>query len=217
MDATFWHDRWASNEIGFHKSEANPLLVKYVDELSLAKGSRLFLPLCGKTLDIGWLLSRDYRVAGAELSAVAIEQLFAELGVTPTITTVGSLDHYRAPQLDIFVGDIFTVTPELLGPVDAIYDRAALVALPRDMRARYAEHLMTLTGQAPQLLISFEYDQRVMEGPPFSVSNEEIREHYGQRYGIRVLTSLDVPGGLKGRCPAEEAVYLLVKNRLGRI
>lgn len=217
MDATFWHDRWASNEIGFHKSEANPLLVKYVDELSLAKGSRLFLPLCGKTLDIGWLLSRGYRVAGAELSAVAIEQLFAELGVTPTITTVGSLDHYRAPQLDIFVGDIFTVTPELLGPVDAIYDRAALVALPRDMRARYAEHLMTLTGQAPQLLISFEYDQRVMEGPPFSVSNEEIREHYGQRYGIRVLTSLDVPGGLKGRCPAEEAVYLLVKNRLGRI
>ena len=217
MDANFWHDRWASNEIGFHKSEANPLLVKYVDELSLAKGSRLFLPLCGKTLDIGWLLSRDYRVAGAELSAVAIEQLFAELGVTPTITTVGLLDHYRAPQLDIFVGDIFTVTPELLGPVDAIYDRAALVALPRDMRARYAEHLMTLTGQAPQLLISFEYDQRVMEGPPFSVSNEEIREHYGQRYGIRVLTSLDVPGGLKGRCPAEEAVYLLVKNRLGRI
>ncbi|MBS0178072.1 MAG: thiopurine S-methyltransferase [Nitrospira sp.] len=217
MDATFWHDRWASNEIGFHKSEANPLLVKYVDELSLAKGSRLFLPLCGKTLDIGWLLSRGYRVAGAELSAVAIEQLFAELGVTPTITTVGSLDHYRAPQLDIFVGDIFTVTPELLGLVDAIYDRAALVALPRDMRARYAEHLMTLTGQAPQLLISFEYDQRVMEGPPFSVSNEEIREHYGQRYGIRVLTSLDVPGGLKGRCPAEEAVYLLVKNRLGRI
>ena len=217
MDANFWHDRWASNEIGFHKSEANPLLVKYVDELSLAKGSRLFLPLCGKTLDIGWLLSRDYRVAGAELSAVAIEQLFAELGVTPTITTVGSLDHYRAPQLDIFVGDIFTVTPELLGPVDAIYDRAALVALPRDMRARYAEHLMTLTGQAPQLLISFEYDQRVMEGPPFSVSNEEIRERYGQRYGIRVLSSLDVPGGLKGRCPAEEAVYLLVKNRLGRI
>ena len=90
------------------------------DELSLAKGSRLFLPLCGKTPDIGWLLSRGYRVAGAELSAVAIEQLFAELGVTSKITTVGSLDHYRAPQLDIFVGDIFTVTPELLGPVDAI-------------------------------------------------------------------------------------------------
>lgn len=213
MDTQFWHDRWASNEIGFHKSEANPLLVKYVDALSLATGSRFFLPLCGKTLDIGWLLSRGYRVAGAELSAIAIEQLFAQLGVTPTITRVGTLAHYRAPQLDLFVGDIFRVTPELLGPVDAIYDRAALVALPQDMRARYAAHLATLTAHAPQLLISFEYDQRVMEGPPFSVSEEEIRQHYGQRYDITVLASLDVPGGLKGRCPATERVYLLAKGR----
>ncbi len=211
MDAKFWHDRWASNEIGFHKNEANPLLVNYIDELSLRNGGRLFLPLCGKTLDIGWLLSRGYRVAGAELSAVAIEQLFAELGVTPTITRVGALDHYRAPQLDIFMGDIFQVTPELLGPVDAIYDRAALVALPQDMRARYAAHLTTLTAQAPQLLISFEYDQHAMEGPPFSVTEEEIRQHYGRRYAITVLTSLDVPGGLKGRCPATERVYLLKK------
>ena len=216
MDAKFWHDRWASNEIGFHKSDANPLLVQYFDKLSLAKGSRVFLPLCGKTLDIGWLLSRGYRVAGAELSAVAIEQLFAELGVTPTITTVGSLDHYRAPHLDIFVGDIFKVTPELLGPVDAIYDRAALVALPRDMRVRYAEHLMTLTGQAPQLLISFEYDQRMMEGPPFSVTTEEIKQHYGKRYDISVQTSLDVTGGLKGRCPATERVYMLRKGERQR-
>lgn len=213
MEAKFWHDRWASNEIGFHKSEANPLLVKYLDELSLAKGSRIFLPLCGKTLDIGWLLSCGYQVAGAELSAVAMKQLFAELGVMPTITKVGALDHYRARQLDIFVGDIFKVTPELLGLVDAIYDRAALVALPEAMRVRYAEHLMTLTGQAPQLLISFEYDQQAMEGPPFSVSEAEVRQHYGERYDITLLTSLDVPGGLKGRCPATERVYVLAKGR----
>ena len=213
MDAQFWHDRWASNEIGFHKSEANPLLVNYLDELSLTTGSRIFLPLCGKTLDIGWLLARGYRVAGAELSAIAIDQLFAQLGVTPTITKVGALNHYHAPQVDLFVGDIFAMTPALLGPVDAIYDRAALVALPQDMRARYAAHLTTLTAQAPQLLISFEYDQRAMEGPPFSVSEEEIRKHYGQRYDIAVLTSLDVPGGLKGRCPATERVYLLTKGR----
>lgn len=81
MDAQFWHDRWANNEIGFHKSEANPLLVKYFTDLALAKGSRVFVPLCGKTLDIPWLLSNDYRVAGAELSPIAIEELFAQLGV----------------------------------------------------------------------------------------------------------------------------------------
>ena len=213
MDAKFWHERWASNEIGFHKSDANPLLVQYFDKLSLAKGSRVFLPLCGKTLDIGWLLSRGYQVAGAELSAVAIKQLFAELGVTPTITKVGALDHYHAPQLDLFVGDMFHLTPELLGPVDAVYDRAAIVALPRDMRARYAAHLMTLTAHAPQLLISFEYDQQVMEGPPFSVTTEEIQQHYSERYDISILTSLDVPGGLKGRCPATERVYVLRAGR----
>lgn len=213
MDAQFWHDRWASNEIGFHKNEANPFLVKYMSELPLATNSRVFLPLCGKTLDIGWLLSRGYQVAGAELSAVAIDQLFAELGVTPTITKVGALDHYHAPQLDIFVGDIFTVTPELLGQVDAVYDRAALVALPQQMRARYSTHLASLTAQAPQLLISFEYDQQAMEGPPFSVTTEEIHRHYGQRYDITVLASLDVPGGLKGRCPATERVYVLRKGR----
>ena len=213
MDAKFWHERWASNEIGFHKSDANPLLVQYFDKLSLAKGSRVFLPLCGKTLDIGWLLSRGYQVAGAELSAVAINQLFADLGVTPTITKVGALDHYHAPQLDLFVGDMFHLTPELLGPVDAVYDRAAIVALPRDMRARYAAHLMTLTAHAPQLLISFEYDQQVMEGPPFSVTTEEIQQHYSKRYDISILTSLDVPGGLKGRCPATERVYVLRAGR----
>lgn len=213
MDAQFWHDRWTSNEIGFHKSEANPLLVKYLGELSLSKGSRIFLPLCGKTLDIGWLLSRGFQVAGAELSGIAIQQLFAQLGVTPTITKVGALDHYHAPQLDIFVGDIFNVTPEMLGQVDAVYDRAALVALPPQMRARYTAHLASLTAQAPQLLISFEYDQQAMEGPPFSVTTAEIHQQYGPRYDITVLASLDVPGGLKGRCPATERVHVLRKGR----
>ena len=212
MDAQFWHDRWTSNEIGFHKSEANPLLVKYLGKLSLAKGSRIFLPLCGKTLDIGWLLSRGFQVAGAELSGIAIQQLFAQLGVTPTITKVGALDYYHAPQLDIFVGDIFNVTPEMLGQVDAVYDRAALVALPPQMRVRYTAHLASLTAQAPQLLISFEYDQQAMEGPPFSVTTAEIHQHYGLRYDITVLASLDVPGGLKGRCPATERVYVLRKG-----
>ena len=134
MDRVFWHQKWESNDIAFHRSEANPLLVKYFNELSLAKGSRVFVPLCGKSLDIPWLLSHGYRVAGAELSKIAIEQLFDELGVTPEISRDGELDHYRANNIDLFVGDIFDVSDKMLGPVDAIYDRAALVALPEDMR-----------------------------------------------------------------------------------
>src|SRR5699024_8207116 len=126
---------------------------KHFGDLSLPKGSRLFLPLCGKTLDIHWLLAEGYRVAGAELSSIAVAELFAELGVTPSEMQHGSLSHYQADQIDIFQGDIFELTADLLGPVDAVYDRAALVALPEGLRQQYAQHLVKITHRAPQLLL----------------------------------------------------------------
>ena len=130
MTTDFWLQRWENNDIGFHQSEANPLLVKYFSALSLAVGSRVFLLLCGKTRDIGWLLANGYRVAGAELSEMAVEQLFADLGDTPEVSEADKLLLFQAPTVDIFVGDLFQLSDEMLGPVDAIYDRAALVALP---------------------------------------------------------------------------------------
>lgn len=209
MDPRFWHQRWEKNETAFHESNTNPLLVKHFNELSLAKGSRIFVPLCGKTLDISWLLSNGYRVAGAELSQIAIEQLFMDLGVQPEISGVGEVEQWSATHLDIFVGDIFAVSRKILGPVDAIYDRAALVAFPAEMRNRYTAHLTEMTGKAPQLLICYDYDQRVMDGPPFSVSNEEVKRHYAGNYDVRLIASTDVSGGLKGKCPAKENVWLL--------
>lgn len=211
MDAEFWHHKWANNEIAFHQGEANPLLVNHFDALSLPKGSRVFLPLCGKTLDIAWLLAHGYRVVGAELSALAIDQLFAGLGVAPAVSAQGKVTRHSATGIEVYVGDIFDVSRSLLGHIDAVYDRAALVALPEAMRARYAAHLMDIAGEAPQLLISYEYDQSVMDGPPFSVSNQEITRHYGDRYHMRLLASTDVPGGLKGKCAATENVWLLQK------
>ena len=209
MDVSFWNQKWENNEIGFHKNEANPLLVKYFQSLSLAEGSRVFVPLCGKTLDIAWLLSNGFRVAGAELIETAIKQLFAELGVEPKISVVGDVKQDSAKNIDIFVGDIFAVSSKTLGLVDAIYDRAALVALPKEMRHRYTAHLMEMTNKAPQLLITFEYDQNVMDGPPFSISNEEVNQHYRDSYGLTLIASTDVPGWLKGKCAAIENVWLL--------
>src|SRR5690606_14666706 len=124
-------------------------------ELSIAKGSRVFVPLCGKTLDIAWLLSNGYQIAGAELSELAIHQLFAALGIEPKITELGEVKHYSATDIDIFVGDIFNLIGDVLGSVDAVFDRAALVALPDDMRIRYAKHITDITGNAPQLLITY--------------------------------------------------------------
>jgi len=130
MQPEFWRQRWASNQIGFHESEVNPLLVAHFDALELSAGARLFLPLCGKTVDIDWLLSRGFQVAGAELSALAVSQLFERLGTTPAVIRVGALECHRAGGLTVFAGDIFDLSAEALGRVDAIYDRAALVALP---------------------------------------------------------------------------------------
>jgi len=209
VDTKFWHQKWENNDIAFHESEANPLLVKYFNALSLVEGSRVFLPLCGKTLDIPWLLANGYRVAGAELSKIATEQLFAELGVAPKISGVGEVDHYSAKNIDIFVGDIFDLSGKMLGLVDAIYDRAALVALPEKMRNRYTAHLAEITDKAPQLLICYEYDQSLMEGPPFSISNEEVNQHYRDSYDLTLIASTNVPGGLKGKCAAKENVWLL--------
>ena len=209
MDASFWHQRWEKNEIAFHQTKANPLLVEYFHQLSLAKGNRIFVPLCGKTLDISWLLSNGYCVAGAELSQIAIEQLFMELGVQPAISGVGEVDQWSAKDIDIFVGDIFAVSRKILGPVDAVYDRAALVAFPEEMRNRYTAHLTEITDKVPQLLITYDYDQNAMEGPPFSVSNEEVKRHYRVNYDVTLIASADVPGGLKGKCAAKENVWLL--------
>lgn len=211
MDTNFWHQKWGNNDIAFHESEANPLLVKYSKDLSLVKGSRVFLPLCGKTLDIHWLLSNGYRVAGAELSKVAIEQLFSDLGVEPKISDVGEVDHYRARNIDIFVGDIFNLSKNLLGPVDAIYDRAALVALPKDMRSLYTAHLSKITDNAPQLLLCYEYDQNLMDGPPFSIGTEEVSQHYRNSYDLTLMASINAPGGLKGTSAVKENVWLLKK------
>jgi thiopurine S-methyltransferase len=212
MEASFWHERWERNQIAFHGHVPNPLLVAHFKLLSLPKGSRVFVPLCGKSLDVHWLLSNDYRVAGAELSKIAIEQLFVELGVKPTITAMGKLSHWSADRIDIFVGDIFDLSRSDLGGVAAIYDRAALVAFPEGMRSRYAAHLMDNTDRAPQLLICFEYDQRRADGPPFSVGADEVARHYQASYECNLLATTDVAGGLRGQCPVTETVWLLKRR-----
>lgn len=209
MDQNFWLKKWQTNDTPFHEKEVNPALVKYFGGLALGADSRVFIPLCGKTLDIGWMLSRGYHVAGAELIESAIEQLFTELGAVPDISADGQIKHYKAPNIDIFVGNIFELSKDRLGPVNAVYDRAALVALPEAVRAKYTSHLMDITDKAPQLLLSFEYDQSAMEGPPFSVSNDEIKNHYRGHYDMTLTESTPIPGGMKGKIPAKENVWLL--------
>jgi len=211
MEASFWHQKWERGDIAFHESEANLFLVEHFEKLNPAKGSRVFLPLCGKTRDIAWLLAHDYRVVGAELSELAVNELFKELGLEPEISKVEKLARYSAKDIDLLVGDIFDVSAEFLGPVNAIYDRAALVALPADVREQYTSHLMNITDTAPQLLITYEYDQRLIDGPPFSVNADEVKRHYGVAYQLKSVESKNVAGGLRGKVTSTETAWLLQK------
>jgi len=189
--------------------DTNPLLEAFFSELQLKENSRVFIPLCGKTLDIAWLLSHGYRVVGAELNEIAIKELFKSLSVEPEIEKLGKLTLYHAKNIDIFVGDIFELTAKNLGEVDAIYDRGALVALPKEMRVGYSALLKEFTQTAPQLLINFEYDQSLMDGPPFSITQAEIETHYGESYAIKLLKSFELTDGPFAQMDVTENIWLL--------
>jgi thiopurine S-methyltransferase len=208
MDHDFWHQRWKSGQIGFHQQEINAALQRHGPAAGIVAGARVFLPLCGKTRDIGWLLAQGVRVAGAELSPIAVGQLFAELGMEPEIAALGAVERWSGPAIDIFVGDVMAVTAEMLGEVDSVFDRAALVALPAGMRADYAGHVTGISGGAPQLLITFDYDQEQIGGPPFAVSAAEVERLYAGRYSLTCLERSPTAGGIRG-VPSEDVVWLL--------
>lgn len=212
MDALFWKKRWQERNIGFHSEEANPMLVAHFDALGLQQGQRVFVPLCGKTLDIAWLLAQGMQVVGAELVESAVQELFGELGVQPDITSTSTHKRYGAEGVVVFVGDLFALTADALDTVDAVYDRAAMVALPAEMRGRYAKHLMAITATAPQLLITYEYEQSGMEGPPFSITDAEVQAHYAAHYQIECLADQVVEGRLKARADG-----LVIKEQVRKL
>lgn len=206
---SLWLQRWENREIGFDQASSNPFMVEYFKHLNLSENSRVFVPLCGKTIDITWLLSAGYDVVAVELSEQAVIELFQALDLTPSISCEGDLKRYRHGGLDVFVGDIFDLTGVMLGKVDAIYDRAALVALTTPVRKQYTKHLRDITNNAPQLLLCFEYDQSLMNRTPYSVEEEEVKAHYAEHYQVEQLCKEEIMGGFKGKIPASDVVWLL--------
>lgn len=200
MHSDFWHDKWEKMEIGFHLREVNKILLKYWPTMTVAAGASVLVPLCGKTLDLVWLRSQGYRVVGVELSEIALDELAQmlrdELGLTIEKSRLALQGQdaavYRGDGVLLVAGDFFAVTPDLTGPIDAVYDRAALVALPEAMRADYCRHLRLLSAQAPQLLVTFHYDQSVISGPPFAVVDEEVRQHYAGAYQVALLDDREI-------------------------
>ena len=193
MHRDFWHERWATGQIGFHQVSVHPLLERWWPTIGTDPGSRVYVPLCGKSLDMPWLAGHGHRIVGSELSPIAIRDFFEERGLQPARTTGGHFTRHAAGPYELLEGDALELTPEILGPVDAVYDRAALVALPPDMRAGYAHSMARLhPSGVPMLLIAFEYPQEMRGGPPFSVDALEVRTLFEPVFTVTELERRDV-------------------------
>jgi thiopurine S-methyltransferase len=205
MTPEFWHQRWQLGETGWHSDAVNRHLTEYWPGLAVAKDARVLVPLCGKSLDMLWLAGEGHRVVGVELSAAAADAFFSENGLSAVVTDLAPhpFQRWSVDEITLLVGDFFDLSSEVLraagvSGIDAVYDRASLIALPPDLRERYARHLIALlrdsfSPRAPRLvlLVTFDYDQARMPGPPFAVAAGEVRRLFEPDFRIDELASLD--------------------------
>ena len=217
MNPDFWHQRWHDNQIGFHQAAPTPLLLKHWPSLGVPAGAKVFVPLAGKSLDMLWFATQSHRVLGVELSKLAVEQFFAEHGLQPDIETTRYGTHYRAGDIEIINGDAFGLDEVGLRDCAAVFDRAALIALPPDLRMRYASELYAkLPAGCRGLLVTLEYPQAERDGPPFSVPEGEVRASFGRDWDIDLLDRRpippDHPGFVSGVSKLDTAVYSLSRH-----
>jgi thiopurine S-methyltransferase len=218
MDTAFWEQRWREGRIGFHQQCVTPLLEQHWPSIGLEQRQCVFVPLAGKSLDMAWLAARGYRVLGVELSRIAVEQFFAENGLDPVITQSQNGVHFTAGGIELICGDAFALDAQLLADCGGVYDRAALIALPPQMRKRYAEEIY---GRLPTgcrgLLITLEYPEHEKAGPPFSVAHDEIHALYSPQWSVETLMRQDIlasqPGFVaEGVTALHTAAYRLHKR-----
>ncbi|QSX29618.1 thiopurine S-methyltransferase [Shewanella cyperi] len=218
MEPGFWHDKWHSQQIGFHQSEINPLLVKYWSRVGLTEGSKVFVPLCGKSLDMLYLAEQGHQILGSELNSLAVEQFFSENGMDAADETVAEHRQYVCGPFSLLQGDFFTFPAQLSQACEGFYDRAALIAWPEQMRHDYAKQLAALLAPGARgLLITLDYPQEALVGPPFAVSPDWVNEYLSPFFDIDPLECLDVladnPRFVKKQVPwLNEAAYLLVRK-----
>lgn len=218
MSKDYWLERWNREEIGFHQNEVNPYLREYWQELRLTHDAEVFVPLCGKSRDMLWLREQGHRVLGVELSPAAVLAFFQENGYKPHHVAHPKLEQWEADGLRILRGDFFDVSKKDLAQTGAVYDRAALVAFPPQLRLRYVSHLLDILVLGTQiLLVTFDYPQTEMPGPPFAVSKEEVEALYRGRAEIRLLAQFDILEQMprfqqRGLSRLQESVFLMTST-----
>ncbi len=191
MDPKFWIERWQKGETGFHRAAPHDQLVRFWPTLGLAAGSPVFVPLCGKSVDMAWLAEAGHRVIGAELSELAVDSFFAERGLEPEVEARPGFAVKRAGPYEIWCGDIFALPAAVTANIAAVYDRAALVAFPPAEQPRYVAKLTELTPRtAPIALVGLAFNQS-FDGPPFATGLDTVVALFGPSHEVAVLEARD--------------------------
>lgn len=220
MDKEFWDQKWQCNEIGFNQSQPNPLMQRYFASLGLQPGARILVPLCGKSIDMLWLAGQGYTVIGVEHNQLACKAFFQENKIPVRVTENPDFIEFSSHEITLFSGDFFKMDKNISGRINAVYDRAALIALPSAIRRKYAMHLGQLVeAESDVFLITTAYDQSQMQGPPFSVDEDEVNMLFQTHFDINQLYSSpfrEIPAHLyaRGLSNAMEQVYCLRRKRV---
>lgn len=216
MNPEFWRARWQEKRIGFNQPNVNPLLIKYFTALNLPISSRVFVPLCGKSIDMVWLATQGYDVVGIELVESAIQEFFTEQAIAYTIIEDANKPNIKCytgkiagQTIELWVADIFALAADNIGHVDAVYDRAALIAMPPEMRPKYSEQVRKLSNCTSQLLLTLNYDQNEWAGPPFSISQDEVQHYYSNHYQITEIEGKPSTLNAAPEMAVRECVWLL--------
>ena len=192
MDADYWHEVWKKNEIFFHMEKMNPILLKFAPTL-VDKNTQVFVPLCGKSLDLVWLMKHTKHVYAIELSETAIKQFFLEQKIDYKVRDVHDFQIFESQNLSIYCGDLFKLNLKDI-EIHFIYYRAALVALPYHMRMDYYNKIKNeIKNSFSWLLSVFDYPENIMQGPPFSVTYDEIHANLNNHYHIKLLSDKLIP------------------------
>ena len=188
----FWHHRWETEQIGWHRSEFNDLLVNHWASLGLEAETEVLVHLCGKSLDMVWLAQQGHRIVGLELVDKAVQSFFEEGSMTPEKEVIGGHQRYVCPPFTVIQGDVFALEENTV-QADAWYDRAAMIALPADMRDAYVEQLRRQTkAGAVGLLITYAYPQDEMEGPPFALHDEDVKRFFSDGFEVEHLEGMEL-------------------------
>ncbi|MDC0610326.1 thiopurine S-methyltransferase [Vibrio sp.] len=186
-DNSLWLSMWKNGHTDFHQTSVNQQLQDYWHRLNIPTMGRVLVPLCGKSKDLIWLARRGYEVIGIELSSIAVRAFFEENNLKPKKTRCGNFTVWRHGHIRIFCGDIFVLKSTDIGKIDAIYDRAALSALPETIRKLYVTTLLSfMPFLKPMLLLTTEDADPLRTTHSQALIDSEISDLYSPHFAIEV-------------------------------